>query len=99
MHRFSLRFTFVLFAFIIFIAPIAFAGAAEQSSENTPKIEHPLQTPAAKPIPVRMEKPIFSEGIVLGGDVECTEDGILRFRDKQLQLCVGKAWHVVILQQ
>jgi len=77
--------------------------AAAQSTPEFSSQAHRLSS-AGQPdrahtsmVSLSFDTTFFPSGIVLGGDVDCKQDGTLRFLEKHLELCVGSKWHVVAL--
>jgi hypothetical protein len=99
----SYRYVILFLLFVLFAVPARVSClAADAPLKASPSAVSPSANPqdgAKGPaIPISIYQPIFSQGISLGGDVDCTKDGILRFKNKQLQLCVGGEWRIVTLQ-
>ena len=97
LHR---RVILPLLLFVFFAVPAKFSGLAaepEHKPASSAIVAPAIQDPQTLPI-LMGHQPSFPNGILLGGDVKCDKDGILRFEEKQLQLCVSGVWHIVTLQ-
>lgn len=87
---------FLSFAVLAAIIGVLSSNRAFATEPQAAVVAEGAKTPPI--LPMVFDKSQFPMGLVLGGDVECTADGTLRFQNQQLQLCVGGVWRIVTLQ-